>query len=127
MFDVVVLATEKKLRNKVFFKTNMAAALNRSGLIRLCNTSLRSLSTSSSWTADKSSTASSGLAKKLEMEELETTFPRSKKMAGLITVEGAVDVATTSVSEKNYYQVSQQDWDRKLAKSFIGDISMFTC
>ena len=104
----------------------MAAALNRSGLIRLCNTSLRSLSTSSSWTADKSSTASSGLAKKLEMEELETTFPRSKKMAGLITVEGAVDVATTSVSEKNYYQVSQQDWDRKLAKSFIGDISMFT-
>ena len=110
MFDVVVLATEKKLRNKVLFKTNMAAALNRSGLIRLCSTSLRSLSTSSSWTADKSSTASSGLAKKLEMEELETTFPRSKKMAGLITVEGAVDVATTSVSEKNYYQVSQQDF-----------------
>merc|ERR1711860_42823 len=76
-----------------FVKTNMAAALNRLGLIRLCNTSLRSLSTSSPWTADKSSGASSGLSKKIEME---TTFPRSKKMAGLITVEGAVDVATTS-------------------------------
>ena len=50
------------------------------------------------------------------MEELETTFPRSKKMAGLITVEGAVDVATTSVSEKNYYQVSQQDLGQKISK-----------
>lgn len=80
----------------------MAAALNRLGLIRLCNTSLRSLSTSSPWTADKSSGASSGLSKKIEMEEMETTFPRSKKMAGLITVEGAVDVATTSVSNRNW-------------------------
>ena len=78
----------------------MAATLSRTGFIRLCNSSVRSLSTSTKWQmAEKSpaSSSGSGLAKKLDMEDLETTFPRSKKMAGLITVEGAVDVATTSV------------------------------
>ena len=77
----------------------MAAALSRTGIIRLCNTSLRTLSTSSAWLAEKPS--GSGLAKKLDMEDMETTFPRSKKMAGLITVEGAVDVGTTSVIYTN--------------------------
>ena len=77
----------------------MAAALSRSGLIRLCNTSLRSLSTSSPWMADKKlETTWNELEGKFEMKELDTTFPRSKKMAELITVEGAVDVSAVSVS-----------------------------
>ena len=77
----------------------MAAALSRSGLIRLCNTSLRSLSTSSPWMAEKKlETSWNEVEGKLEMKEVDTTFPRSKKMAELITVEGAVDVSAVSVS-----------------------------
>ena len=78
------------------------AALNRSGLfaLRLCNANSRSLSTTAKWLAEKPATASPAgekISKKVEIDDIETTFPRSKQLSTLIEVEGAVDVGTTSV------------------------------
>ena len=78
------------------------AALNRSGIfaLRVCSSNVRALSSSAKLLAsDKSATTTqSGSAKKVELQDVETTFPRSKQMANLIEVEGAVDVGLTSVS-----------------------------
>ena len=38
-----------------------------------------------------------GISKKVEIDEIETTFPRSKQMGKLIEVEGAVDISDISV------------------------------
>merc|ERR1711944_283667 len=82
--------------------TKMAASVvNRSAIfaVRLSsafsNSSksvVRPLSTTSKWLAE-----SSGITKKMDSDDiLKTSQDRKKKMASLITVEGAVDVGTTS-------------------------------
>lgn len=73
------------------------AAMNRSGIFALRLCSSRALSTTPKVLAS-TSVKDPGVSKKVELEDVETTFPRSKQMANLIEVEGAVDVGTTSVS-----------------------------
>jgi len=75
------------------------AALNRNGFFafRLYSSNARGLSSSTNLLA--SDTA--GVSKKVEIpknqsDELESTFPRSKQMANLIEVEGAVDLTNIS-------------------------------
>ena len=78
-------------------------ALNRSGIfaLRLCSNNARGLSTTSKWlAADSAASSGGGISKKVDIpsDEIESTFPRSKQMANLIEVEGAVDLTNISVS-----------------------------
>merc|ERR1712001_14744 len=74
-------------------KTKMAA---RSAFLALrlsskSSKAVKPFSTTSSWFAD------SGLTKKVDSEDiLKIDLDRKKKLAGLITVEGEIDVGTTS-------------------------------
>merc|ERR1711997_212736 len=84
-----------ELRNYIITKM---AAINRSGIavLRICsNVGARSLSTTSTWKA-AADQAGDGLSKKVQ-DLPDTTFPRSKKMEGLITVDGAIqDISDVS-------------------------------
>ena len=91
---LVTLILEGKIKTKM-------AALNRSAFFALRLSSsipkgskaVKPFSTTSSWLAD------SGLTKKVDSEDiLKVDLDRKKKLAGLITVEGEIDVGTTSVS-----------------------------
>lgn len=68
-------------------------ALRLSSTIPKSSKAVKPFSTTSSWFAD------SGLTKKVDSEDiLKIDLDRKKKLAGLITVEGEIDVGTTSVS-----------------------------
>ena len=86
-------------KTKILSKTNMAA-INRTGFLASRLTSaffqssnnVRPLSSGPVWMA------SSKMTKSIDPSDIEQSgMERRNKMAGLITVEGAVDVGTTSV------------------------------
>ncbi|MEO2043574.1 MAG: hypothetical protein ABGX43_03150 [Nitrospinaceae bacterium] len=93
-------------------KTKMAA-LNRSGFLAarvsssLFKSARASFSLGSALQAEQPSKLTATMPKKVSLEDLERSqseIERARKMKGLITVEGAVDVGTTSVF---YTQQSQ--------------------
>merc|ERR1739848_237290 len=78
--------------------TTKMAALNRSGFLalRLCSNNSRCFSSTTKWLAMDTASTGEGISKKVEIDEFETTFPRSKQMGKLIEVEGAVDISDIS-------------------------------
>merc|ERR1712020_810277 len=78
--------------------TTKMAALNRSGFLalRLCSNNARCFSSTTKWLAMDTASTGEGISKKVERDEIETTFPRSKQMGKLIEVEGAVDISHIS-------------------------------